>query len=136
MTHPGYESNPDDSTGMSAVDPIKVEVTNPPKPKPVREPTPEFSSWRTELLTGLESGLQILPQSTLRKRARIMVMPGNAGNVAGYVLVGSQAQVENGQGGRIYYPGVVELCGEPALYLSGDGTNSLSVVISDERYRE
>lgn len=108
-----------------------------------RPEAPAFSQFATYVLTGLETQpIQILTQAPKRKRAYIRIMPALvSGSVAGYVIVGTQSQVQSNRanlfnsGGLMACNTDVEVTGSSPLYLLPDGINALTVLVLDERYQ-
>lgn len=142
MSHPiegaGFEIGFDLELGSKAQDPIDVRVVGTTVEKTEEQPA-DYISWNTYPTGGVVVPLQILPQAPKRHRATISVGPGlAAANVTGWIMVGTQGETNNpsARSGAIYHAGqsiVIEA--SSAVWLIGDGTNDLTVTVTDERYK-
>lgn len=95
----------------------------------------EFASIQSYVLLGTETQpSRILAQDLLRKRAVIIISPGNAGNITGFVRIGPIGDVQNSQGGILVNGNTLVLENGRAWYVLGDGSHSLTVTVLDERY--
>lgn len=102
----------------------------------VEAASPEFGSWVTFKLLGTEQAQQLLPQAPKRSAATIQVGPGfDDNNTLGYLLIGTRAQVQNGQGGVLASGYSFTYHAQQALWIQGDGSHHLTVTVLDERYR-
>lgn len=97
---------------------------------------PEWGSWLTFTTAAANpTGPQpILKQDRWRSKARILVYAGTGAAATAFVLVGSQRQVANGQGAQLMAGTNVEYNAAQEVYLNGDGTNAMIVVVLSERY--
>lgn len=107
---------------------------------------PPFGSWQTFVFNGTpgDPPQRILTQNPKRKKAIIRCLPGpTAQNTAGYVRLGSQAQVSNvpagsgftPTGGQIQNGMAYEYEAQEAVYAVSDGAKELMLVVLDERYQ-
>jgi hypothetical protein len=94
-----------------------------------RDVAAEWGSWQTFPIVAATPPQQILPQNNKRKEAQIIIF-----GTAGYVLVGTRAQVQNKQGGQLQ-AGRYPFEAKQELWLAGDGTNAFTVTVLDERYQ-
>lgn len=98
-----------------------------------REQSADWGSWQTFFFSATANpAQQVLPQNNRRKSATLQV-----NGATGYVLVGTRGQVMNGQGGRLFGGAGINRCtveNKQELWMIGDGTNTLTVTILDERY--
>jgi hypothetical protein len=109
---------------------LHVVVDNQPTEK---SEAADWGSWQTFALSSTTVPQQILPQNNKRRKAQIIIFNGTGAAAGAFVLVGSKGQVFNKTGGQLQagrYP--VENTQE--LYATSDGTNSMIVVVLDERY--
>lgn len=96
---------------------------------------PPIASWAGWQLTGQEIGpavFQILPQDSLRYRARIYVQ----GPQGGYVMIGHREQLMNGKGFFLPVCFNIEYDAEASVWCSADGINATFVSVLDERYAQ
>jgi hypothetical protein len=100
-------------------------------------PVPDHAAFYTIQLAGTETTFSPLCSRSL-KRSRVYVrcVPGAAGNITGYVLIGTREQVMQGIGFRILNGHDFSYYGQPELYCKGDGTNSLYLAVIDERFHQ
>jgi hypothetical protein len=97
---------------------------------------PEFGNWRsTQTIAGAQAGVRILPQESKRNRAIIVIAQGAAANRTGSVFIGKREVVLNGQGAQLDYGMSVVQEAAAEVWMVGDGINSLTVSVLDERYR-
>lgn len=97
-----------------------------------REAAAEWGAWQTFITpAGPATPQQILPQNNRRKQAAVFVS-----GAAGYVLVGTRGQVMNNQGGRLIAGSAnrFPIENKQELWMTGDGTNAVTVTVLDERY--
>ncbi|MGI0135324.1 MAG: hypothetical protein ACREBW_10255 [Candidatus Micrarchaeaceae archaeon] len=127
---------------MTIPHPEEIEATVPEeKPLPVRiiggekEQAAEFGSWQTFVTTvGNTIGpQQILPKDRKRSKARIFVMAGTGAATTAFALVGSRGQVMNNQGGQLGV-GSYTVENSQELWMNGDATNLMTIVVLNERY--
>lgn len=105
-----------------------------------KEESPTFGSWKSYKLQGTEVAQQILPQTDRRARAIIWVTPGiPAGNNAGAVYFGTQAQTQNPNpsdvAGILVNMTQIEIQSQQAVWMVPDGSHALTVTVYDEQYR-
>jgi len=125
----------DETDTAVAAHPVDVRVVN-----AERNLAPDFGAWQSfRVFTG-DQPRQILPQAPKRHRAVVMIGLGPDATSTGAILIGSHAQVMNGQGAWMFYQStlVFEAASEvwvaPNTALAGASTN-LTVSVLDERYR-
>lgn len=92
----------------------------------------DFGSWYSVVLVGTEQPQVLLPQAPLRDRAVILIQ-GTAGANVG-VRIGTQEQVQNGQGGILLAPCTVVKESQPEVWIAPLGA-AVTVTVLDERYR-
>ena len=112
-------------------DPIHVVIDG---PAVERDEAADYTSFQTYTLGGTEKAFRIVPQARLRSRCVIVCKPGNASNTNGFVLLGRQQEVMNGQGKIMTAGETYTYQGQGAIFLAADGTNSLVVTVADEVY--
>ncbi len=102
--------------------------------------TPKFRSTSTVETLGAAEVLpaqRLLPQAPKRHRAVISSRPISGAEVPEYVLIGSNEQVSNGRGYKLWNGDTRIVESAPALYIAA-GTNppthTVSVSVFDERY--
>lgn len=112
--------------------PVDVRIVG--GPEETKASAPEFSAWKTLQLTGQEGTQPLIPYNDKREHCNIVVIPGLAGNVNGSVFIGTQNQVDNGQGAVLKNGSSFTVKGRSQLFIKGDGVNSLWVTVVDERF--
>ena len=130
MSHP-HELSESDARLM---DPIPVTIVHNGSEQTEKH-APDSSEWQTWRLNGNEQPFRLLPYNPKRDRAVIIVGAGAAGNTNGYVMVGSQNKVTNGQGGILRSGAQPTVEGASEVWCVPDGANSLWVTVLDERYQ-
>jgi hypothetical protein len=102
-------------------------------------PSPGIMSCGTLRLPIAAGAQQIVARSDKRYRAYIRVQPGDAGNSTGFIVLGTQGQVNSGMGANIQGFRLVNgqdftYYAKAELWVVGDGTTSLYVSVLDERF--
>jgi hypothetical protein len=97
----------------------------------------DFTAINTFSLAGVAADVNnaqgLLPLDRYRRRAEILInQPAQL--QTGFVLIGSRAQVSNGQGGRLRPGNRFVTEGMQALFFSGDGATAMEIVAIVERY--
>lgn len=124
-------------------EPVKVHVTqDDTKPVGRESLASDFGAWSTFVTAGAgDLPRRILTNNRKRNRTQLLVSAGAAGNVAGFIVVGTQAQTQGSQGtgvaggGRLINGQVVTLENYSDLWMVGDNVNSLTLTIIDEQNR-
>lgn len=138
MTHP-VESI-EHAIGLDVVK-VHVVASDVPEKKPERTTSAaDFGAWATfQTPAGPDQARRILSNNRKRTRAVLLCSAGLAGNVAGAVFLGTQAQAQTTQaglsGGRLIAGQSITIESYSDLWLVGDGTNSLTVTVMDEQNR-
>lgn len=103
-----------------------------------QDETPEFGSWMGYQLVGTETPFQLLRRAEgKRYKTQIAVVAGAAANTTGHIFIGSQNQIQNpsSNAGFLIAGQIIEYHAQQEVWCRPDGTNSLWVMVLEERYR-
>lgn len=106
---------------------IDVRIVN--QDEPVRPERPQLASWQGMNLAGTEAAFILIPQDKRRRKATIVVQ---AAASTTYLLIGSMAQVQNGQG--FFLSGCSSLVYEAQAAIWARPSGALTVSVLDTRY--
>jgi len=123
----------DTQAAKTAMDPIDVRIIG---GSPSKDLASDFGSWKTfSVLAGNAQGpQQILPVDRNRSKARVLVFNGTGAAAGAFVLLGSRGQIQNNQGGTILGGTSITVENSQELWMTGDGTNAMTVTVLAERY--
>ena len=98
-----------------------------------KEAAADWGSWQTFTFSATSNvAQQVLAQNNHRKSGTVLV-----NGTTGFVRVGTRGQVMNNQGGQLFAgAGInrVPIENKQELWMVGDGVNTITVTVLDERY--
>ena len=101
-----------------------------------RAESAQLGAWFTIQFSGTanDQAVRLLPRNRLRKKALVLVVPGDAGNNTGNVWVGTREQAQAHSGGMLLNGMNLEVTAQTETWVNSDGAHSLYVVVHDEWY--